>query len=55
MAMLAYHFARMLGSPRDPAVTTQLRQYCRLDSAAMVMVYALMRDIVPGWSQYGGR
>ena len=55
MAMLAYHFARMLGSPSDPAVTTQLRQYCRLDSAAMVMVYALMRDIVPGWSQYGGR
>ncbi len=55
MAMLAYHFARMLGSPRDPAVTTQLRQYCRLDSAAMVMVYALMRDHVSGWSRYGGR
>lgn len=53
MAMLAYQFARMLGAPRDPAVTTQLRQYCRLDSAAMVMMYALMRDLVPSWSQYG--
>lgn len=49
MAMLAYHYVRMFGGAEDPAIVDQFRRYCRLDSAAMVMVYALMRDVVPAW------
>jgi hypothetical protein len=33
----------------DEAILQQFRRYCRLDSAAMVMAYALMRDHVKGW------
>lgn len=49
MAMLAYHYVRMFGRADDPAIVGQFRQYCRLDSAAMVMVYAMMRDHVRNW------
>ncbi len=49
MAMLAYHYVRMFGGSDDPAIVAQFRQYCQLDSAAMVMVYALMRDHVGQW------
>ena len=49
MAMLAYHYVRMFGGAGDPEVVAQFRRYCRLDSAAMVMVYALMRDVVARW------
>ncbi len=52
MAMLAYHHVRMFGGADDPAIEQQFRQYCRLDSAAMVMVYALMRDHVHHWRSY---
>ena len=37
------------GEPHDPAIARQLRRYCGLDSAAMVMVYGLMRDVVATW------
>lgn len=50
--MLAYHYVRMFGGADDPAIVSQFRQYCRLDSAAMVMVYALMRDHISAWSKY---
>lgn len=49
MAMLAYHRTRMFGEPHDPAIARQLRRYCGLDSAAIVMVYGLMRDVVATW------
>jgi hypothetical protein len=49
MAMLAYHYARMFDGAGHPEIQAQLRRYCRLDSAAMVMVYGLMRDVVPHW------
>lgn len=52
MAMLAYHYVRMFpGHASNPEIVAQFRQYCRLDSAAMVMVYALMRDHVGRWSR----
>jgi hypothetical protein len=34
MAMLAYHYVRMFGGADDPAIVSQFRQYCQLDSAA---------------------
>ncbi len=49
MAMLAYHYVRMFNDQPNETVLQQFRQYCRLDSAAMVMAYALMRDHVKGW------
>jgi hypothetical protein len=49
MAMLAYHYARMFYGADHPEIQAQLRRYCRLDSAAMVMVYGLMRDVVRDW------
>lgn len=50
MAMLAYHYVRMFpGHADNPEIVAQFRQYCRLDSAAMVMAYALMRDHVAAW------
>jgi hypothetical protein len=49
MAMLAYHFVRMFGDTDGRAWERQLRAYCGLDSAAMVMVFALMRDHVKDW------
>lgn len=52
MAMLAYHYVRMFGGADDPAIVSQFRQYCRLDSAAMMMVYALMRDQLSAWSKF---
>jgi len=52
MAMLAYHYVRMFGGADDPAIVSQFRQYCQLDSAAMVMVYALMRDQLSAWSKF---
>ena len=52
MAMLAYHYVRMFGGADDPDIVSQFRKYCRLDSAAMVMVYALMRDQLSAWSKF---
>lgn len=49
MAMLTYHYARMFGGEHHKELQAQLRRYCRLDSAAMVMVYGLMRDVVGSW------
>lgn len=51
MAMLAYHHVRLFGGAEAPGVAEQLRGYCGLDSAAMVMVYAMMRDHVPSWGR----
>ena len=53
MAMLAYHHARMFDGAGNPEINAQLRRYCRLDSAAMVMVYGLMRDVVSTWPGRG--
>lgn len=50
MAMLAYHYVRLLGGADDPEIIAQFRRYCRLDSAAMVMVYGMMRDHVASWT-----
>jgi len=49
MALLAYHYARMFEGAQNQEINAQLRRYCRLDSAAMVMVYAMMRDVVKDW------
>ena len=51
MAMLAYHYARTFEGAGHPELRAQLRRYCGLDSAAMVMVYGLMRDVVGGWNR----
>jgi hypothetical protein len=51
MAMLAYHYVRLFGGADDPEIISQFRRYCRLDSAAMVMVYGMMRDHVSKWEQ----
>jgi hypothetical protein len=51
MAMLVYHYVRMFGGAEDPQVVAQFRRYCRLDSAAMVMVFGLMRDHVGRWQR----
>jgi hypothetical protein len=53
MAMLAYHHARLSDEPHHPAIARQLRRYCGLDSAAVVMVYGLMRDVVRTWPHVG--
>jgi len=49
--MLAYHYVRMFNDQPNESILQQFRQYCRLDSAAMVMAYALMRDHVKGWKR----
>jgi hypothetical protein len=51
MAMLAYHYVKMFGGADDPEIVAQFRRYCRLDSAAMVMVFGLMRDHVRQWQR----
>ena len=49
MTMLAYHYVRLFGGADDPEIIAQFRRYCRLDSAAMVMVYGMIRDHVANW------
>lgn len=50
MAMLFYHYVRMFGGADRPEIVAQFKNYCGLDSAAMVMVFRYMTDIVPGFS-----
>jgi hypothetical protein len=47
MAMLYYHYVRLMRDGADPSVQRSFRDYCRLDSAAMVMVFRYMTDVVP--------
>jgi hypothetical protein len=47
MAMLFYHYVRMFGGADRPEIVAQFKNYCGLDSAAMVMVFRYMTDIVP--------
>ena len=49
MAMLFYHYVRMFGGADRPEIVAQFKNYCGLDSAAMVMVFRYMTDIVPGF------
>ena len=49
MAMLFYHSVRMFGGADRPEIVAQFKNYCGLDSAAMVMVFRYMTDIVPGF------
>ena len=43
-ASLYFHYARYFAAGRRPEIIDQFRRYCRLDSAAMVMVYGFMRS-----------
>jgi hypothetical protein len=47
MAMLYYHYVRMFGGADRREIRAQFRNYCGLDSAAMVMVFRYMTDVVP--------
>jgi hypothetical protein len=47
MAMLFYHYVRMFGGADRPEIRAQFRNYCGLDSAAMIMVFRYMTDVVP--------
>jgi hypothetical protein len=47
MAMLFYHYVRMFGGADRPEIRAQFRNYCGLDSAAMLMVFRYMTDVVP--------
>ena len=49
MAMLFYHYVRMFGGAERPEIVAQFKNYCGLDSAAMVMVFRYMTDNVPGF------
>lgn len=49
MAMLFYHYVRMFGGADRPEIRAQFRNYCGLDSAAMLMVFRYMTDVVPGF------
>ena len=43
LAMLYYHYVRLFGGHDRPEIQRQFRQYCQLDSAAMVMAYDFLR------------
>jgi hypothetical protein len=51
MAMLFYHYVRMFGGADRPEIRAQFRNYCGLDSAAMLMVFRYMTDMVPRFRQ----
>jgi hypothetical protein len=53
MAMLFYHYVRMFGGADRPEIVAQFKNYCGLDSAAMVMVFRYMTDIVPEFQPNG--
>ena len=44
-----YHYVRMFGGAERPETRAQFRNYCGLDSAAMVMVFRYMTHVVPGF------
>jgi hypothetical protein len=46
MAMLYYHYVRLNGGGDLLSIQKSFRDYCRLDSAAMVMVFRYMTDCV---------
>ena len=46
-----YHYVRMFGGAERPETRAQFRNYCGLDSAAMVMVFRYMTHVVPGTSE----
>jgi hypothetical protein len=43
LAMIYYHYVRLFGGGGRPEIRLQFRQYCQLDSAAMVMAYDWLR------------
>lgn len=43
LAMVYYHYVRLFGGHDAPEIRRQFRQYCQLDSAAMVMAYDFLR------------
>jgi hypothetical protein len=45
LAMVYYHYVRLFGGHDQPEIHAQFRQYCQLDSAAMVMAYDYMRRV----------
>jgi hypothetical protein len=49
MAMLYYHYVRLIGQGGREDRKGPFRDYCGLDSAAMVMVFRYMMDVVPGF------
>ena len=52
MAMLYYHYVRLTGDGAVESVQRSFRDYCRLDSAAMVMVFRYMTDCVPKFTAF---
>lgn len=51
MAMLYYHYVRLRGLGHQPSLRQPFRDYCGLDSAAMVMVFRYMSQEVPGFAK----
>jgi hypothetical protein len=45
LAMLYYHYVRLFGGAESPDIQRQFRQYCQLDSAAMVMAFDYLRRV----------
>lgn len=53
-AMLLYHYVRGFGGTESSEIRAQFRNYCGLDSAAMVMVFRYMYDVVPTFQADAG-
>jgi hypothetical protein len=51
MSMLFYHYVRMPGGADRHDIQAQFRNYCGLDSAAMLMVFRYMTDVAPNFRQ----
>ena len=49
LATLFYHYVRMFGGGDRPEIRAQFRKYCGLDSAAMLMVFRYLTDVVPSF------
>lgn len=49
LATLFYHYVRMFGGGDRPEIRAQFRNYCGLDSAAMLMVFRYLTDVVPSF------
>jgi hypothetical protein len=51
MANLAYQRLWLRGGTPSPGLIAQFRRHGQLDSAAVLIVYALMRDIAVHWAR----
>ena len=45
LAMVFYHYVKLFGGHDQEEIQQQFRQYCRLDSAAMVLAFGFLRQL----------